>query len=220
MTEPIRALDEQDEPALLRDQFRQLLRYRTLLVTGVLLGLLGSGWLALSGEDTYAATGEVSVRSATSDPFAAGASADKGINIGSERQTAVVTTCYPTSPEETRARAARESSAYVYLVAHYGRSGTAPPAGHAALAPVVAGLRAHTNSPIAVGFGVSTRSHVAAVAASGADAAIVGSAGVARVEQALDEEGSVTTALRDFVRSLQPGPDETSKANTPIRTRS
>ncbi|NEC06878.1 lipopolysaccharide biosynthesis protein, partial [Streptomyces sp. SID7909] len=89
MTEPIRALDEQDEPALLRDQFRQLLRYRALLVTGVLLGLLGSGWLALSGEDTYAATGEVSVRSATSDPFAAGASADKGINIGSERQTAV-----------------------------------------------------------------------------------------------------------------------------------
>lgn len=89
MTEPIRTLDEQDEPALLRDQFRQLLRYRTLLVAGVLLGLLGSGWLALSGEDTYAATGEVSVRSATSDPFAAGASADKGINIGSERQTAV-----------------------------------------------------------------------------------------------------------------------------------
>lgn len=89
MTEPIRALDEHDEPALLRDQFRQLLRYRALLVTGVVLGLLGSGWLALSGEDTYAATGEVSVRSATSDPFAAGASADKGINIGSERQTAV-----------------------------------------------------------------------------------------------------------------------------------
>ncbi|WP_405935519.1 lipopolysaccharide biosynthesis protein [Streptomyces sp. NBC_00726] len=89
MTEPNHAPDEQDEPALLRDQFRQLLRYRTLLVTGVLLGLLGSGWLALSGGDTYAATGEVSVRSATSDPFAAGASADKGINIGSERQTAV-----------------------------------------------------------------------------------------------------------------------------------
>lgn len=89
MTHPIRALDDQDEPALLRDQFRQLLRYRTLLVIGVLVGLLGSGWLALSGEDTYAATGEVSVRSATSDPFAAGASADKGINIGSERQTAV-----------------------------------------------------------------------------------------------------------------------------------
>ncbi|MEU9092740.1 lipopolysaccharide biosynthesis protein [Streptomyces sp. NPDC087901] len=89
MTHPIRALEDQDEPALLRDQFRQLLRYRALLACGVVVGLLGAGWLALSGEDTYTSTGEVSVRSATSDPFAAGASADKGINIGSERQTAV-----------------------------------------------------------------------------------------------------------------------------------
>ncbi|MET7648284.1 lipopolysaccharide biosynthesis protein [Streptomyces sp. NPDC005426] len=89
MTHPIRALEDQDEPALLRDQFRQLLRYRTLLVGGVVAGLLGGGWAAMSGEDTYTSTGEVSLRSATSDPFAAGASADKGINIGSERQTAV-----------------------------------------------------------------------------------------------------------------------------------
>ncbi|MFI9626118.1 lipopolysaccharide biosynthesis protein [Streptomyces sp. NPDC052042] len=89
MTHPIRALDDQDEPELLRDQFRQLLRYRTLLATGVAAGLLGGGWLALSGEKSYTSTGEVVVRSATSDPFAAGASADKGINIGSERQTAV-----------------------------------------------------------------------------------------------------------------------------------
>ncbi|MFF1838420.1 lipopolysaccharide biosynthesis protein [Streptomyces sp. NPDC058231] len=89
MTHPIRALEEQDEPALLRDQFRQLLRYRALLASGVVVGLLGGGWLALSGEASYTATGEVFVRNATSDPFAAGASADKGINIGSERQTAV-----------------------------------------------------------------------------------------------------------------------------------
>ena len=89
MTQQIRALEDQDEPALLRDQFRQLLRYRMLLAAGVVVGLLGSGFLALSGEDSYTATGEVQVRSATADPFATGASADKGINIGSERQTAV-----------------------------------------------------------------------------------------------------------------------------------
>ncbi|MFE7750199.1 lipopolysaccharide biosynthesis protein [Streptomyces sp. NPDC057428] len=89
MSHSIRPLDDQDEPALLRDQFRQLLRYRTLLAGGVLVGLLGGGFLALSGDDTYTATGEVQVRSATADPFATGASADKGINIGSERQTAV-----------------------------------------------------------------------------------------------------------------------------------
>ncbi|MGW1407100.1 lipopolysaccharide biosynthesis protein [Streptomyces sp. NPDC002403] len=89
MNQPIRALEDQDEPALLRDQFRQLLRYRALLACGVVVGLLGGGWLALSGEESYTSTGEVVVRSAASDPFAAGASADKGINIGSERQTAV-----------------------------------------------------------------------------------------------------------------------------------
>lgn len=89
MTPPHRAPDEQDEPALLRDQFRQLLRYRSLLATGVVIGLIGGGYLALGGEDAYTATGEVLVRSAISDPFAAGATADKGINIGSERQTAV-----------------------------------------------------------------------------------------------------------------------------------
>ncbi|MEV5679037.1 MULTISPECIES: lipopolysaccharide biosynthesis protein [unclassified Streptomyces] len=89
MTHSIRALEEQDEPALLRDQFRQLLRYRSLLAAGVVVGLLGGGYLALAGEDTYTATGEVQVRSATADPFATGASADKGINIGSERQNAV-----------------------------------------------------------------------------------------------------------------------------------
>lgn len=89
MTHAIRTPEEQDEPALLRDQFRQLLRYRALLATGVAVGLLGGAFLALGGEDTYTATGEVQVRSATADPFATGASADKGINIGSERQTAV-----------------------------------------------------------------------------------------------------------------------------------
>ncbi|MYX17243.1 lipopolysaccharide biosynthesis protein [Streptomyces sp. SID8374] len=89
MTPVNRVLDDQDEPALLRDQFRQLLRYRALLAVGVVIGLLGGAYLALSGEDTYTATGEVLVRSAISDPFASGATADKGINIGSERQTAV-----------------------------------------------------------------------------------------------------------------------------------
>ncbi|MDT0490426.1 lipopolysaccharide biosynthesis protein [Streptomyces griseus] len=89
MTPVNRVPDDHDEPALLRDQFRQLLRYRALLALGVVIGLLGGGFLALSGEDTYTSTGEVLVRSAISDPFASGATADKGINIGSERQTAV-----------------------------------------------------------------------------------------------------------------------------------
>ncbi|MFG2877431.1 tryptophan synthase subunit alpha [Streptomyces sp. NPDC048337] len=117
----------------------------------------------------------------------------------------VVTTCYTKSPSETQAQAAAQASAYLYLVAHYGRSGTAPAAGHAALAQTVAGLRAHTTSPIAVGFGVSTRQDVEAVGASGADAAIIGSAAVAAIERAQEDGVDVTEAFRGFVRSVLPG---------------
>ncbi|MER5889417.1 tryptophan synthase subunit alpha [Streptomyces sp. NPDC001941] len=114
----------------------------------------------------------------------------------------IVTTCYQKSPPEVHAEAAARASAYLYLVAHYGRSGTAPAAGHAALAGTVAALKATTNSPIAIGFGVRTREDVAAVHACGADAVIIGSAGVERIEHALTEGLDPVTGFRAFVRSL------------------
>ncbi|HEY5835880.1 lipopolysaccharide biosynthesis protein [Streptomyces sp.] len=81
-----------DEPDPLRDQFRQLVRYRALIVAGLLAGLLGGAYLALTGADTYTATSEIMVRAATADPFTTGATADKGINIGTERQNAMSST--------------------------------------------------------------------------------------------------------------------------------
>lgn len=86
-----------DEPDPLRDQFRQLVRYRALLVAGLLVGLLGGAYLALTGADTYTATSEIMVRAATADPFATGAAADKGINIGTERQNAMSSTVAATA---------------------------------------------------------------------------------------------------------------------------
>ncbi|WP_030874344.1 tryptophan synthase subunit alpha [Streptomyces sp. NRRL S-1868] len=127
----------------------------------------------------------------------------------------VVSTCYQNSPDRVRARAAADASGYLYLVAHYGRSGTAPAAGHGALAGTVAGLRSLTSSPIAVGFGVRTRQDVQAVAACGADAAVIGSAGVARIESALEEGRDPVRALGAFVRSVQP---VRSLAPTPNRS--
>ncbi|HEV7626029.1 MAG TPA: lipopolysaccharide biosynthesis protein, partial [Streptomyces sp.] len=79
--------DEQDQ---LRDQLRQLLRYHKLILLGLLLGLVGGGWLGFEGSDSYAASSEVSLRQPTVDPFAAdGKPADAGISIESERQTAL-----------------------------------------------------------------------------------------------------------------------------------
>lgn len=83
------AMQPQDEPDLLRDQFRQLLRYRGMIVLGVLLGLLGGGWIALLSGDEYIASSEVTLRQVSLDPFASGSDATAiKENIGTERQTA------------------------------------------------------------------------------------------------------------------------------------
>ncbi|MEV8631397.1 tryptophan synthase subunit alpha [Streptosporangium sp. NPDC051023] len=126
-------------------------------------------------------------------------------DVTAEAGLPIVTTCYHgVSAPAVMAEAAAHASAYLYLVAHYGRSGTAPAAGYGGLARTVARLRKDTVSPIAVGFGVRTRADVAAIHACGADAAIVGSAGVARIERALGEDRDVVVEFRDFIRSVQP----------------
>ncbi|MBE9499038.1 hypothetical protein IHE61_13035 [Streptomyces sp. GKU 257-1] len=60
--DPAPAVHPDDEPDLLRDQFRQLLRYRWLIALGIALGVLGGGWLGVSGADSYTATTEITVR--------------------------------------------------------------------------------------------------------------------------------------------------------------
>jgi tryptophan synthase alpha chain len=82
------------------------------------------------------------------------------------------------------AEAAQHGTAYIYLVAHYGRSGTVGPPDHSTLVPVLEKLREQADVPVAVGFGVKDRSHIDGLAAVGADAAIVGSTCVARVAEA------------------------------------
>uniref|UniRef100_UPI0015EFE275 tryptophan synthase subunit alpha n=1 Tax=Streptomyces phytophilus TaxID=722715 RepID=UPI0015EFE275 len=72
----------------------------------------------------------------------------------------VITTCYADSAGAVLARAARRSTAYVYLVAAYGRSGTAPPPDPARLRPAALALHRTGAAPVAVGFGVRTRHDV------------------------------------------------------------
>ncbi|MCX4627449.1 lipopolysaccharide biosynthesis protein [Streptomyces sp. NBC_01443] len=83
------AVPAEDEPDLLRDQFKQLLRYRRLLGAGVGIGLLGGVYLGISTADTYVATADIVLRAPTDDPFNPSLAPDKAINIGSERQVAL-----------------------------------------------------------------------------------------------------------------------------------
>jgi len=97
----------------------------------------------------------------------------------------IVTTCYVSSEAPVLQEAADHGSAYIYLVAHYGRSGTVGPPDHSTLVPVLKLLHENTDVPVAVGFGVKNRGHIEGLGAVGADAAIVGSTCVACVGDAL-----------------------------------
>lgn len=119
----------------------------------------------------------------------------------------VVTTCYARSTPDTRADARRHASAYLYLVAHHGRSGQRPADGFAALAPTIRDLRGA--APVAVGFGVRTAADVRSLAAAGADAAVLGSAAVERVERCSAGGGDVVAELIDWVATLRPSTEPT-----------
>jgi tryptophan synthase alpha chain len=114
----------------------------------------------------------------------------------------VVTTCYAGSDSAVRQRAAAEATAYLYLVAVRGRSGSRPAGGYATLTPVVAELKKTSAAPVAVGFGVRSRADVSALARTGADAVIVGSAVVTAVEEALDAGRDPVAALAGYAAQL------------------
>jgi tryptophan synthase alpha chain len=114
----------------------------------------------------------------------------------------IVTTCYANSEPEVLAEAAEHGSAYIYLVAHYGRSGDVAPPEPSELRPIIERLRSQTQTPIAVGFGVKDRSHVDALDAIGADAAIVGSTCVARIGSARMNRRDIVEDFRDLLVDL------------------
>ncbi|HEY4457875.1 MAG TPA: tryptophan synthase subunit alpha [Pseudonocardiaceae bacterium] len=118
-------------------------------------------------------------------------------------QVPVVATCYPDSEPAVQAESARNATAYLYLVAQYGRSGTRSTDGFARVGPVIPALKARTSAPIAVGFGVRGRAEIEILRDLGADAVIIGSAAVARVEQARNDHRDIVADLAGFIDELR-----------------
>jgi tryptophan synthase alpha chain len=114
----------------------------------------------------------------------------------------IVTTCYSSSEPPVLDEAAEHGSAYIYLVAAYGRSGTVGPPDPSVLVPVLERLRERARVPVAVGFGVKNRSHIDGLGQVGADAAIVGSTCVARVTAAREAGRDVVEDFRGLLVEL------------------
>jgi len=80
----------------------------------------------------------------------------------------------PTTPPERMAKIAKTASGFIYYVSREGVTGvraTLSPT----IGPMVAEIRRHTDLPVAVGFGISKREHVRAIAGM-AEGVVVGSA--------------------------------------------
>jgi tryptophan synthase alpha chain len=106
----------------------------------------------------------------------------------------------PTSTDQRLARIAAASTGFLYLVSRTGVTGEreALPEGLPAL---VRRIRNFTPLPIAVGFGISLPSHVSVLGGI-ADAAVVGSALMAEVENA-DSVDAAVSAVASRVRALK-----------------
>jgi len=104
----------------------------------------------------------------------------------------------PTSTEERIAKVAAAASGFIYCVTVAGVTGPRaelPPA----LPEFLGRVRAHTDLPLAVGFGISAARHVEAVGRI-ADAAVVGGAFVQAVRDA--PPASRPERVREFVREI------------------
>ena len=111
---------------------------------------------------------------------------------------AVIYLVAPTTPSERRALIAARSGGFLYCVSLIGLTGA-----RSALAPevrdLVADVRSVSPVPVAVGFGISTPEHVAAIAAAEADGVVVASALV----DALGEDGTDIEGARKLAGDLR-----------------
>jgi tryptophan synthase alpha chain len=104
----------------------------------------------------------------------------------------------PTSPDERLEAIASHSKGFVYAISRVGITGTQQSLTSDAAA-LVGRIRRWTKLPVAVGFGISNREHVAQVGRF-ADAAVIGSAIVELIERSTAE--TAPGAVARFIKGL------------------
>jgi tryptophan synthase alpha chain len=118
-----------------------------------------------------------------------------------EHGIALVPLVAPTTPDERMAAIGRTARGFVYTVSVTGTTGERA-AGGGDAATLLARVKAHTELPVALGFGISSGAHAAAAADAGADGVIVGSRLVRAVAEAADNAGDPASAAGSVVAEL------------------
>jgi len=108
----------------------------------------------------------------------------------------------PNASDETLEKVAKYSQGYTYVLSRAGVTGTetkaSTPASH-----LIDTLKANQAAPAVIGFGISEPQQVKDAINAGAKGAISGSAVVKIIENHLDENDKMLTALAEFVRQMK-----------------
>jgi tryptophan synthase alpha chain len=105
----------------------------------------------------------------------------------------------PTTPDDRIEFIVKRGTGFIYYVSREGVTGMQTKVSDT-IGPMTAKIRAHTELPIAVGFGISTPEQAKAVAAS-AEAVVAGSAIVSRIAEH-GKDADLVPRVAEFVKSL------------------
>lgn len=114
----------------------------------------------------------------------------------------LITLVAPTTPDARMKSIAGKSSGFLYCISMKGTTGSLGGLSSEA-ASYLQRVRAQTELPLGLGFGISTPEHVRAAVAAGADGVIVGTGLIRRIDEAIENGEPVTGAVREYVASLR-----------------
>jgi len=126
--------------------------------------------------------------------------AENFLNIAQEKGIEVILLVAPTSPIERIKQIASKSQGFIYLVSVTGVTGVRTEV-QTRVKDLITQLKAVTDKPIGVGFGISEPSQATQIKEWGADGVIVGSAFVKKLNHENPEEG--LSAIASLCSSLK-----------------
>jgi len=124
------------------------------------------------------------------------------IELAKNHEVATIFLASPTTTDERLERIVKSSKGFVYLVSVKGVTGAREKISKDAFTLIRRVRRIPRRPPIAVGFGISSPTHVEMLAKAGAEGVIIGSALIKIIEQNLTSIDTCLKVLREFIRPI------------------
>ncbi|MBN1124524.1 MAG: tryptophan synthase subunit alpha [Sedimentisphaerales bacterium] len=131
-------------------------------------------------------------------------SIDDADEVLAPAQAAGLETVFMTTPitaEDRMQRICEKTTGFIYTVSTLGVTGARDTLSDR-VKPLIGKLKAMTDTPVCVGFGISSSSQAREVADAGADGVIIGSRIVRIIENNLGNKAAMKSELTDFIKNV------------------